>query len=66
MAKKRAATKRTLVDPTRGGKRYVRRASDGTFKEQDAVGRSLTRDTATRAKTASKKGQGDRGDRKTR
>jgi hypothetical protein len=40
-------------------KRYVRRDAKGRFKSSDDVGRR----PAT-AKTATKKGQGDRGDRK--
>jgi hypothetical protein len=63
---KRKTSRRELVDTKRGGKRYVRRRPDGTFKEEDAVGRSLARDRATRAKTNVKKGQGDRGDRRGR
>jgi hypothetical protein len=42
--------------------RYVRRDAQGQFKESDDVGRSQARDKATPAKTAAKKGQGDRGD----
>ena len=44
-------------------KRYVRRDDDGTFKESDDQGRSLSQDQQKDAKTASEKGQGDRGDR---
>ena len=46
--------------------RYVRRDAKGQFKESDDVGRSLTRDRATAAKTEAKKGQGDRGDQRNR
>ena len=45
-------------------KRYVRRDSEGKFKESDDVGRSLAADRRTKAKTTSKSGQGDRGDQK--
>ena len=56
------AGKRELIAP-KGDKRYTRRNSRGQFSEQDDVGRSLTRDRATKAKTRAKKGQGDKGDR---
>ena len=54
--------KRELIEP-KGDKRYTRRNTKGQFTEQDDVGRSLTRDRATKAKTRAKKGQGDKGDR---
>jgi hypothetical protein len=79
MAKKRAAgttsaksakkapgrkpAKRELID-TGTDKRYVRRDAQGQFKESDDVGRSLRQDRQRTAKTASKSGQGDKGDRK--
>ena len=44
-------------------KRYVRRDDKGQFKESDDMGRSLGQDVRKDAKTKSKKGQGDRGDR---
>lgn len=56
--------KRELID-TGTDKRYVRRDEKGQFKESDDVGRSSAADQRTKAKTASPKGQGDRGDRKT-
>lgn len=58
------AAKRELIEPTPGDKRYVRRDTEGKFKEVDDVGRSLSADRKRKAKTASKPGQGDRGDRK--
>ena len=58
------ASKRELIEPTPGDKRYVRRDAAGKFKEVDDVGRSLSADRKRKAKTASKPGQGDRGDRK--
>ena len=58
------ASKRELIEPTPGDKRYVRRDAEGQFKEVDDVGRSLSADRKRKAKTASKPGQGDRGDRK--
>lgn len=57
-------SKRELIEPTPGDKRYVRRDENGRFGEQVDVGKSLASDQRTRAKTASKPGQGDRGDRK--
>jgi len=59
---KRKAAKRELID-TGSDKRFVRRNSSGQFKESDDVGRSLTADRRTKAKTKTKSGQGDRGDR---
>ncbi|TSD87532.1 hypothetical protein FFK22_016950 [Mycobacterium sp. KBS0706] len=56
-------TKRELID-TGTDKRYVRRNEKGQFKESDDVGRSLSRDVRKKAKTVSKPGQGDRGDRR--
>ena len=59
------SSKRTLVEPHEGDKRYVRRDSDGKFTEkQVGVGRSLAADKRTKAKTVVPKGQGDRGDTK--
>lgn len=66
MAKKssgRSSGKRTLIN-TGSDKRFVRRGAGGQFKESDDVGKSLTADRRTKARTASKSGQGDRGDRK--
>ena len=57
-----AASKRELID-TGNDKRYVRRDSQGRFKESDDVGRSLAADRRQKAKTETKSGQGDRGDR---
>ena len=55
--------KRELID-TGTDKRYVRRDEEGKFKESVDVGRSLAADQRQHAKTTSKPGQGDRGDRK--
>ena len=59
-----SAAKRERID-TGTDKRYVRRGRSGEFDESDDVGRSLSRDVPVKAKTAAKRGQGDRGDRKT-
>lgn len=55
--------KRELIN-TGTDKRYVRRDAAGRFKEVADVGRSLSADRRRKAKTASKPGQGDKGDRK--
>ena len=57
-------SKRGLVEPSKGDKRYARRDASGRFKEMDDVGRSLTQDRRQHAKHESKRGEGDRGDRK--
>ena len=56
---------RELIE-TGTDKRYVRRDVKGRFSESDDVGKSLAADRRTKAKTAAKPGQGDRGDRKKR
>jgi hypothetical protein len=59
------ATKRTLIEPNKGDKRYVRRDEQGRLtKDQVSVGKSLAADRRTKAKTVAPKGQGDRGDQK--
>ena len=55
--------KRELISPN-GDDRYVRRDAQGQFKESDDVSRSLRQDRKQHAKTATKSGEGDRGDRK--
>ena len=57
------SSKRELID-TGTDKRYVRRDSNGRFKESDDVGRSLAADRRQEAKTEVKSGHGDRGDRR--
>ena len=57
------AAKRTLIEPHKGDKRYIRRDSKGHISESDDVGRSLAADRRVKAKTAAKPGQGDKGDR---
>ena len=59
---KKSKSERELID-TGSDKRFVRRDDQGQFKESDDVGRSLAQDVKQHAKTKSKKGQGDRGDR---
>ena len=57
------ADERELIEPNPGDKRFVRRDEEGKFKESDDVGRSLSQDQKKDAKTESKPGQGDKGDR---
>ncbi|MDQ1153054.1 hypothetical protein [Brevundimonas sp. SORGH_AS_0993] len=57
-------SKRELIEPTPGDKRYVRRDSEGRFDEQVDVGKSSAQDQKRQAKTASKPGYGDKGDRR--
>jgi hypothetical protein len=56
-------SKRELIEPTPGDKRYVRRDEDGKFKKVVDVGRSLAADQRQEAQAKAKPGQGDRGDR---
>jgi hypothetical protein len=58
------AGKRELIEPNEGDKRFVRRDASGKFKESVDVGRSLSQDRKRSAKTVSKSGQGDKGDRR--
>jgi hypothetical protein len=60
---KRTSGKRELVD-TGTATMFGKRGAQGRFKEMDVVGRSLSADQRRQAKTASKPGYGDRGDRK--
>ena len=59
---KKTLSKRELIEPTKGDKRYVRRKADGTFGKTVDVGKSLSADRKHIAKTKVPKGQGDRGD----
>ena len=59
------ARDRELIEPNEGDKRYIRRDEQGQFtEEQDDVSRSLSQDQRRDAQTESRKGQGDKGDRK--
>ncbi|GGG50114.1 hypothetical protein [Hymenobacter glacieicola] len=55
-------SKRELIEPHEGDKRYVRRDDDGKFTESDDLNRSLSQDAKQDAKKTSKPGQGDQGD----
>jgi hypothetical protein len=56
-------SKRELIEPHDGDKRYVRRDAQGHFKEEVDVGRSLAADRRQHSSTPAKKGEGDQGDR---
>lgn len=58
------AGKRELIEPHKGDKRFVRRDENGRFSEVVDAGKSLSQDRKRHAKTTSKPGYGDRGDRK--
>jgi hypothetical protein len=60
--KKSKTSKRTVIEPKKGDRRYVRRTKKGEFKKEVSVGRSLAADRKRTATTKVKKGQGDRGD----
>jgi hypothetical protein len=66
MATKRSrkTSKRTVIQPRKGDRRYVRRNKAGQFKKEVDGGRSLAADRRRKAKTNAVKGQGDRGDSK--
>lgn len=57
-------SKRELIEPTPGDKRYARRDDEGRFTEMVDVGKSLAQDQKRQAKHEAPKGQGDRGDRR--
>jgi hypothetical protein len=57
-------SKREMIEPHEGDKRYVRRDARGRFTEdQTSVGRSLARDRQQHSETRARHGEGDRGDR---
>ena len=56
--------KRELIEPKKGDKRFVKRDEKGRFSEVVDAGRSVAQDRKRNAKTESKSGYGDRGDRK--
>ena len=57
-------SKRELIEPTPGDKRYARRDDEGRFTEMVDVGKSLSQDQKRQARNDAGKGQGDRGDRR--
>ena len=56
-------SKRELIEPNRGDKRYARRDDKGQFSDQVDVGKSLAADQRQHAQNDAGKGQGDKGDR---
>ncbi|MFN3522558.1 MAG: hypothetical protein ACK4YQ_09935 [Phenylobacterium sp.] len=55
-------SRRELIEPNEGDKRYVRRDAQGQFAKQVDVGRSLSADSRHKAKKDAGPGRGDRGD----
>jgi hypothetical protein len=59
------ARKRETIQPHSGDNRYARRSAEGQFtSDQVNVGKSLSADRRSHAKTVVPKGQGDKGDQK--
>ena len=58
----RKTSKRTVLEPRKGDRRYLRRNKKGEFKTEVNVGRSLAADRRRQSKTKVPKGQGDRGE----
>jgi hypothetical protein len=59
------ARKRETIQPHAGDKRYARRDAGGQFSsDQVNVGKSLSADRRSHAKTVVPKGHGDKGDQK--
>lgn len=58
-------SKRELIEPNPGDKRFVRCDDQGQFSEQVDVGKSLAADQRQHADHDAGKGQGDKGDRQT-
>ncbi|HSJ63412.1 MAG TPA: hypothetical protein VK922_05825 [Gemmatimonadaceae bacterium] len=59
-----AERKRERIQPNEDDSRFVRRDDEGRFSEDQVdEGRSLTQDRQQEAKTKSKRGHGDKGDR---
>ena len=55
-------SKRELIEPNPGDKRFVRRDSEGHFKDEVDVGRSLAADHRQHAENEKPRGEGDKGD----
>jgi hypothetical protein len=59
--------KRELIEPHKGDKRYVRRDAEGQFTENQVdVGQSLDTDNNQHSKKEVPKGQGEKGDQRSR
>jgi hypothetical protein len=59
-----SSSKRELIEPHQGDRRYVRRDEQGQFKKVVDVGRSLSTDQRRDSSKIVPKGQGDRGETK--
>ena len=57
-------SKRELIEPNPGDKRYARRDDEGRFTEMDDVGRASAQDQKRESGTEPPRGEGDKGDRK--
>ncbi|MCB2410582.1 hypothetical protein [Hymenobacter lucidus] len=55
-------SKRELIEPSQGDKRYVRRNEKGQFTSEVDLNRSLSQDDKHNSRITSRSGQGDRGD----
>ena len=55
-------SKRELIEPNPGDKRYIRRNKEGQIESSVNLHQSLSRDDQHNAKKTSKPGQGDHGD----
>lgn len=56
-------SKRELIEPNAGDKRYVRRDDKGHFSEQVDVGKSSAADQRRHSTHTPPRGEGDKGDR---
>ena len=56
-------SKRELIEPTPGDKRYVRRDDEGHFSQEVDVGKSSAADQRRHSSHDAGPGQGDKGDR---
>ena len=54
-------SKRELIEPNEGDKRYIRRDKNGQIEQSVDLNRSLTQDDQHNSKKTSKPGQGDKG-----
>jgi hypothetical protein len=55
-------SKRELVEPNEGDKRYIRRDKDGRIDQSVDLNKSLSQDDQHNSKKTSQAGQGDKGD----
>jgi hypothetical protein len=55
-------SKRELIEPNEGDKRYIRRDEKGRITDSVDLNKSLSQDDRHNSKKTSKPGQGDKGD----